>query len=162
MSFLRLDTDFKTIFSCVPQTGKERREQAVFSWLPPTQARMDLKAQLSIPLSIIFCSSLFWGIGRPPITAGFKSFTGLLLPIRWSRTILYWMVELSILESEETESKTEAVAFAAPPEAAMFLNDTGLSKCSLNLGDCRFVTSLCERKFLKYCHRIILLNILSL
>lgn len=99
--------------------------------LPPTQARSDLKAQLSIPLSIIFCSSLLAGTGRPPITEGFRSLTGLLSPMRWSRIILYWSVGLFMAGPAETgPCESEEAAFASPVEAAMFLNDSASGKCS--------------------------------
>lgn len=89
--------------------------------LPPTQASKDLKAQLSMPLSIIFCSSVLRGIGSPPMTAGFISLIGLLSPIRWSKIILYWSVGPPMAGS------AEAAAFPVPVEAAMFVIDSALT-----------------------------------
>lgn len=99
--------------------------------LPPTQARTVLKAQLSIPFSIIFCSSLFGGEGRP-MTVGLSSLTARLSPTRCSRIMLYWIVGLSVAGLSETGpcGSVEA-AFGALAEAAMFLNDRRLAgKCT--------------------------------
>ncbi len=118
--------NFTTSVDCFNAYACKHMKWLFVRELPPTHAMSDLNAQLSIPLSIIFCSSVFWGLGKAPITVGFRSLLCRLSPIRWSRIRLYCSGAFSAAEAVADWSEVNDIEASVLFAGAAMLKACGL------------------------------------